>query len=117
MATEKKRGNRETMKPKKPVPKTNAAAPSTKGTVRGCHEDQRARLSGCPTATIGPMVEPGRPRICPVMRKLIDVVLRMSQLPGLQERGLLIDRLTDLEAEGIAGMFHGGRWRQSGRPG
>jgi hypothetical protein len=33
MATEKKRGNRETKKPKKPVPKTNAAAPSTKGTV------------------------------------------------------------------------------------
>jgi len=33
MATDKKRGNRETKKPKKPVPKTNAAAPSTKGTV------------------------------------------------------------------------------------
>ncbi len=33
MATEKKRGNRETKKPKKPVDKTNAAAPSTKGTV------------------------------------------------------------------------------------
>ncbi|MGT2489310.1 hypothetical protein ACU4GA_32160 [Methylobacterium oryzae CBMB20] len=33
MATEKKRGNRETRKPKKPVPKTNAAAPSSKGTV------------------------------------------------------------------------------------
>ncbi|GJD90381.1 hypothetical protein BHAOGJBA_3920 [Methylobacterium hispanicum] len=33
MATEKKRGNRETKKPKKPVPKSNAAAPSTKGTV------------------------------------------------------------------------------------
>lgn len=48
------------------------------------------------------MVEPGRPRMCPVMRKLITVVLRMSQHPGLQERGLLIDRLTDLEAEGIA---------------
>ena len=32
MATEKKRGNRET---KKPVPKTNAAAPSTKGAVAG----------------------------------------------------------------------------------
>ena len=47
------------------------------------------------------MVKPNRPRICPVMRKLIDVVLRMSQHPGLQERGLLIDRLTDLEAEGI----------------
>ena len=35
MATEKKRGNRETKKPKAPVPKTNAAAPSTKGTVAG----------------------------------------------------------------------------------
>ena len=33
MATEKQRGNRETKKPKKSVPKTNAAAPSTKGTV------------------------------------------------------------------------------------
>ncbi|GJD59732.1 hypothetical protein [Methylobacterium dankookense] len=33
MASEKKRGKRETKKPKKPVPKTNAAAPSTKGTV------------------------------------------------------------------------------------
>ncbi|MGT2482318.1 MULTISPECIES: hypothetical protein [unclassified Methylobacterium] len=35
MATEKKRGNREAKKPKKPVPKTSAAAPSTKGTVAG----------------------------------------------------------------------------------
>jgi hypothetical protein len=35
MATEKKRGNREAKKPKKAVPKTNAAAPSTKGTVAG----------------------------------------------------------------------------------
>ena len=35
MANEKKRGNRETKKPKKPVPKTNAAAPSAKGTVAG----------------------------------------------------------------------------------
>jgi hypothetical protein len=33
MATEKKRGNRETKKPKKSVPKSNAAAPSTKGTL------------------------------------------------------------------------------------
>ncbi|WP_279597732.1 MULTISPECIES: hypothetical protein [unclassified Methylobacterium] len=33
MAIEKKRGNRETKKPKKPVPKSNAAAPSAKGTV------------------------------------------------------------------------------------
>ena len=33
MASEKKRGNRETKKPKKPVPKTIAAAPSTKGTT------------------------------------------------------------------------------------
>lgn len=35
MANEKKRGNRETKKPKKPVLKTNAAAASTKGTVAG----------------------------------------------------------------------------------
>lgn len=35
MAIEKQRGNRETKKPKKVVPKTNAAAPSTKGTVSG----------------------------------------------------------------------------------
>jgi hypothetical protein len=35
MANEKKRGSRETKKPKKPVPKTNAAAPSIKGTVTG----------------------------------------------------------------------------------
>ncbi|WP_279604417.1 hypothetical protein [Methylobacterium sp. J-070] len=35
MATEKPRGNRETKKPKKAVPKTIAAAPSTKGTVAG----------------------------------------------------------------------------------
>ncbi|GJE61170.1 hypothetical protein [Methylobacterium trifolii] len=33
MATEKKRGSRETKKPKKSVPKTNAAAPSTKDAV------------------------------------------------------------------------------------
>ena len=35
MAKGQQRGNRETKKPKKPVPKTNAAAPSTKGTVSG----------------------------------------------------------------------------------
>ncbi|WP_264046813.1 hypothetical protein [Methylobacterium flocculans] len=33
MATEQKRGTREAKKPKKVVPKTNASAPSTKGTV------------------------------------------------------------------------------------
>lgn len=33
MATEQKRGSREAKKPKKSVPKTNAAAPSVKGTV------------------------------------------------------------------------------------
>jgi hypothetical protein len=33
MATENKRGNRETKKPKAPKVKTNASAPSTKGTV------------------------------------------------------------------------------------
>ncbi len=33
MATEQKRGSREAKKPKKVVPKTNAAAPSTKGQV------------------------------------------------------------------------------------
>lgn len=33
MAIEKKRGNRETKKPKKSVPKTTAAAPSTKGVL------------------------------------------------------------------------------------
>lgn len=32
----------------------------------------------------------------------MTVVVRMSQHPGLQERGQLIDQLTDLEAEGIA---------------
>lgn len=32
MASENKRGNRETKKPKKVVQKTNASAPSTKGT-------------------------------------------------------------------------------------
>ena len=32
MATDKRRGNRETKKPKKPLPKTIAAAPSTKNT-------------------------------------------------------------------------------------
>lgn len=35
MAQEKKSGNREAKMPKKPVPKVNAAAPSTKGTVAG----------------------------------------------------------------------------------
>ena len=35
MATEKKRGSREAKKPKAAVPKTNASAPSTKGTVSG----------------------------------------------------------------------------------
>ena len=33
MATEKKHGNREAKKPKKPVPKTTTAAPSTKDMV------------------------------------------------------------------------------------
>jgi hypothetical protein len=33
MATEQKRGSREAKKPKKPVTKTIAAAPSTKGMV------------------------------------------------------------------------------------
>ena len=33
MASENKRGNRETKKPKAPKVKTNASAPSTKGTV------------------------------------------------------------------------------------
>ncbi|WP_336491454.1 hypothetical protein [Methylobacterium nigriterrae] len=33
MASEKKHGNREAKKPKKPVPKTIAAAPSTKDMV------------------------------------------------------------------------------------
>lgn len=33
MATENKRGNRETKKPKQPKVKVNASAPSTKGTV------------------------------------------------------------------------------------
>ncbi|MDP4004680.1 hypothetical protein [Methylobacterium sp. NEAU K] len=33
MSIEKQRGNRETKKPKKPVPKTNASAPSQKNTV------------------------------------------------------------------------------------
>ncbi|MEA1834729.1 hypothetical protein U8607_21780 [Methylobacterium durans] len=33
MASEKKRGNREAKKPKKPVPKAIAAAPSTKDMV------------------------------------------------------------------------------------
>lgn len=32
MASESKRGNREAKKPKKVEPKTNASAPSTKGT-------------------------------------------------------------------------------------
>ncbi len=48
------------------------------------------------------MIEPNRPRMCPVMRQLITLIVRMSQRPGLQERGQLIDRLSDLEAEGIA---------------
>lgn len=33
MATENKRGNRETKKPKQVKPKVNASAPSTKGSV------------------------------------------------------------------------------------
>lgn len=48
------------------------------------------------------MLDPGSPNMCPVVRKLITLVVRMSQLSGLQERGQLIDQLTDLEAEGIA---------------
>jgi hypothetical protein len=35
MANDKKRGSREIKKPKKPVAKSNAAAPSNKGTVAG----------------------------------------------------------------------------------
>jgi hypothetical protein len=35
MATEKKRGNPEGKKPKKALPKTNGAAPSTKSIVAG----------------------------------------------------------------------------------
>ncbi|KAA0122372.1 hypothetical protein CIW48_19165 [Methylobacterium sp. P1-11] len=48
------------------------------------------------------MIEPVRPRMCPVMRKLIGMIVRMSQRPGLQEQGELIDQLTELETEGIA---------------
>jgi hypothetical protein len=40
--------------------------------------------------------------MCPVMRKLIGTIVRMSQRPGLQERGQLIDQLTELETEGLA---------------
>ncbi|MBN4098263.1 MULTISPECIES: hypothetical protein [Methylobacterium] len=36
------------------------------------------------------------------MRKLIGMIVRMSQHPGLQEQGQLIDQLTELETEGIA---------------
>lgn len=48
------------------------------------------------------MIEPSRPRICPVMQKMITLIVQRSQVPGLLERGQLIDQLTDLEAEGIA---------------
>lgn len=48
------------------------------------------------------MREPSRPRICPVMQKMIALIVHMSQFPGLLEQGQLIDQLTDLEAEGIA---------------
>jgi hypothetical protein len=48
------------------------------------------------------MVEPVRPRLCPVMQTLIGLLVRISRRPGFQERGQLIDQLTDLEAEGIA---------------
>lgn len=48
------------------------------------------------------MIEPSRPRICPVMQKMITLIVQRSQFPGLLERGQLIDQLTDLEAEGIA---------------
>lgn len=41
MATEKKRGNRESKKPKKPVPKSNAAAPSKGSTVAGAMKQGR----------------------------------------------------------------------------
>lgn len=40
--------------------------------------------------------------MCPVMQKLIGITVCMSQRPGLQERGQLIDRLMELEAEGVA---------------
>lgn len=48
------------------------------------------------------MVDHSRPLMCPVMRKLITMVARMSQFPGLREHGQLIDQLRDLEAEAIA---------------
>lgn len=40
--------------------------------------------------------------MCPIMRALIAVVARGSALPDPQERGRLIDRLTELEAEALA---------------
>lgn len=40
--------------------------------------------------------------MCPVMRKLIVMMARGSPLPSTQERGRLIDRLTDLEVEALA---------------
>ncbi|MGU3448767.1 hypothetical protein [Methylobacterium sp. 391_Methyba4] len=52
------------------------------------------------------VVEPDSAPPCPVMQRLIRMVARSSQLPGLQERGWLIDQLTDLEAEGIAADAH-----------
>lgn len=48
------------------------------------------------------MADHSRPLICPVMRKLIIMIARMSQSPGLRDHGQLIDLLMDLEAEAIA---------------
>jgi len=48
------------------------------------------------------MSDATRARICPLMRRLIAMIGQMSLHPGLQERGQLIDRLTDLEAESLA---------------
>ncbi|SEG05732.1 MULTISPECIES: hypothetical protein [Methylobacterium] len=41
MAAEQKRGNREAKKPKKSVPKTNASAPSVKGSVAAATKPPR----------------------------------------------------------------------------
>jgi len=37
--------------------------------------------------------------VCPTLRKLITLVARMPDAPGLSEQGQLIDQLTDLETE------------------
>ncbi|WP_246696885.1 hypothetical protein [Methylobacterium planeticum] len=42
------------------------------------------------------------PGPCPILRRLITLVARIPEEPGLPEQGRIIDQLTDLETESLS---------------